>query len=123
MRARLAKKIIKASDVYWYYRIFCGTCENYKPNPYWEKHWTRYNLGKRYALSVGLVPIDERLDAALRRLPRYVQKLSSTILSKYMEAKGTRILKIFERVKARQNFREESCKNGEFSISCKMESL
>ena len=80
MKARLAKKIIKASGTYCFYCRNCDTHSRYKYHPYWTNHWNYY--GSR----MGGVPsatwkLDQRLNAALRRLPQYTQKLSSAVRS------------------------------------------
>lgn len=123
MKARLAKKIIKASDTYCFYCRNCDTHCRYKYHPYWTSHWNHY--GSR----MGDVPsavwrLDQRLNAALRRLPQYTQKLSSAVKEKLMEIKRNRLHKMLERVKARQSGNEgNSNGKADFSISCKMECL
>lgn len=123
MKARLAKKIIKASGTYGFYCRNCDTHSRYKYHPYWTSHWNHY--GSR----MGDVPsavwkLDQRLNAALRRLPQYTQKLSSAIEEKLMEIKRNRLHKMLERVKARQSSKEgDSNEKADFSISSKMESL
>lgn len=123
MKARLAKKIIKASGAYCLYCRNCDTHSRYKYHPYWTSHWD-------YCVSLkGKVPsvvwkLDQRLNAALRRLPQYTHKLSSAIEEKLMEEKRNRLHKMLERVKARQSSKEGGS-NGkaDFSISGEMESL
>lgn len=123
MKARLAKKIIKASANYCLYCRICDTHSRYKFHPYWTSHWNYY--GSR----MGGVPsatwkLDQRLNAALRRLPQYTQKLSSAVEEKLMEIKRNRLHKMLERVKARQSGKEgNSNGKADFSISSKMESL
>lgn len=123
MKARLAKKIIKASGTYGFYCRNCDTHSRYKYHPYWTSHWNHY--GSR----MGDVPsavwkLDQRLNAALRRLPQYTQKLSSAVEVKLMEIKRTRLRKMLERVKARQSGKEGNGNgSADFSISSKMESL
>lgn len=123
MKARLAKKIIKASGTYCFYCRNCDTHSRYKYHPYWTSHWNRYGC------RMGDVPsatwkLDQRLNAALRRLPQYTQKLSSAIEEKLMEIKRNRLHKMLERVKARQSSKEgDSNGKADFSISSKMESL
>lgn len=123
MKARLAKKIIKASANYCFYCRICDTHSRYKFHPYWTSHWDYY--GSR----MGGVPsatwkLDQRLNAALRRLPQYTQKLSSAVEEKLMEIKRNRLHKMLERVKARQSGKEgNSNGKADFSISSKMESL
>ena len=121
MKARLAKKIIKASGTYCFYCRNCDTHSGYKYHPYWTSHWNYY--GSR----MGGVPsavwkLDQRLNAALRRLPQYTQKLSSAVEAKLREI--NRLHKMLERVKARQSSKEGGS-NGkaDFSISGEMESL
>lgn len=123
MKARLAKKIIKASGTYCFYCRNCDTHSRYKYHPYWTSHWNRYGC------RMGDVPsatwkLDQRLNAALRRLPQYTQKLSSAVEEKLMEIKRNRLHKMLERVKARQSSKEGGS-NGkaDFSISGEMESL
>lgn len=123
MKARLAKKIIKASGTYGFYCRNCDTHSRYKYHPYWTIHWNRYGC------RMGDVPsatwkLDQRLNAALRRLPQYTQKLSSAVEEKLMEIKRNRLRKMLERVKARQSSKEgDSNGKADFSISSKMESL
>lgn len=123
MKARLAKKIIKASATCCFYCRNCDTHSRYKFHPYWTSHWNYY--GSR----MGGVPsavwkLDQRLNAALRRLPQYTQKLSSAVDAKLMEQKRIRLHRLLERVKARQSGKEgNSNGKADFSISSKMESL
>lgn len=123
MKARLAKKIIKASANYCLYCRICDTHSRYKFHPYWTSHWNYY--GSR----MGGVPsatwkLDQRLNAALRRLPQYTQKLSSAVEAKLMEIRRNRLHKMLEWVKARQSSKEgDSNGKADFSISSKMESL
>ena len=123
MKARLAKKIIKASSAYCLYCRICDTHSRYKYHPYWTSHWNHY--GSR----MGGVPLvawklDRRLNAALRRLPQYTQKVSSAVEEKLMEIKRNRLHKMLERVKARQSSKEgDSNGKADFPISSKMESL
>ena len=123
MKARLAKKIIKASGTYCFYCRNCDTHSRYKYHPYWTIHWNRYGC------RMGDVPsatwkLDQRLNAALRRLPQYTQKLSSAVEEKLMEIKRNRLHKMLERVKARQSSKYgDSNGKADFSISGEMESL
>ena len=64
------------------------------------------------------------MNAALRRLPQYTQKLSSAVEEKLMEITRNRQNKMLERVYARQSGKEgNSDWKADFSISSKMESL
>lgn len=123
MKARLAKKIIKASGAYCFYCRNCDTHSRYKYHPYWTSHWDYCGSLKGKVPSVAW-KLDQRLNAALRRLPQYTQKLSSAVEEKLMEIKRNRLHKMLERVKARQSSKEGGS-NGkaDFSISSKMESL
>lgn len=123
MKARLAKKIIKASATYCFYCRNCDTHSRFKYHPYWTSHWNHY--GSR----MGDVPsatwkLDQRLNAALRRLPQYTSSIWSAVEAKLMEIKRNRLHKMLERVIARQSGKEGN-NNGkaDFSISSKMESL
>lgn len=123
MKARLAKKIIKASGTYCFYCRNCDTHSRYKYHPYWTSHWNHY--GSRMGdVPLAVWKLDKRLNAALRRLPQYTQKLSSAVEEKLMEIKRNRLHKMLERVKARQSGKEgNSNGKADFSISCKMECL
>jgi hypothetical protein len=66
--------------------------------------------------------LDQRLNAALRRLPQYTQKLSSAVEAKLREI--NRLRKMLKRLKAEQSGKEgDSNGKADFSISSKMESL
>lgn len=123
MKARLAKKIIKASATYGFYCRECDTHSRFKYHPYWTSHWNHYGP------QMGDVPsatwkLDQRLNAALRRLPQYTQKVLSTVDAKLMEIKRNRLHKMLERVIARQSGKEgDSNGKADFSISSKMECL
>lgn len=72
----------------------------------------------------GVWRLDQRLNAALRRLPQYTQKVSCAVEAKLMEIKRNRLHKMLERVIARQSGKEgNSNGKADFSISSKMESL
>lgn len=115
MKARLAKKIIKASATYGSYCRMCDTHSRFKYHPYWTSHWNYYGSQMGGAPSATW-KLDQRLNAALRRLPQYTQKLSSAV-----EAK---LRKMLERLKAEQSGKEgDSNGKADFSISSKMESL
>lgn len=123
MKARLAKKIIKASGTYCYYCRNCDTHSRFKYHPYWTSRWNYYGSRMRYVPSVAW-KLDRRLNAALRRLPQYTQKVSSAVDEKLMEIKRNRLHKMLERVKARRSSKEgDSNVKADFSISSKMESL
>ena len=123
MKARLAKKIIKASDTYSFYCRNCDTHSRFKYHPYWTSHWNHY--GSR----MGDVPsatwkLDQRLNVALRRLPQYTQKLLCAVRAKQMELKRIRLHRLLERVKAKQSVKEgNSNENVSSSIDGKMECL
>lgn len=78
MKARLAKKIIKASATYGFYCRMCYTHSRFKYHPYWTSHWNYYGSQMGGAPSATW-KLDQRLNAALRRLPQYTQKLSSAV--------------------------------------------
>lgn len=123
MKARLAKKIIKASGTYCFYCRNCDTHSRYKYHPYWTSHWNRYSSWMRDVSPVAR-KLDQRLNAALRRLPQYTHKLSSAIEEKLMEIRRNRLHKMLERIKARQSGKEgNSDWKADFAISSKMESL
>lgn len=123
MKARLAKKIIKASGAYCFYCRNCDTHSRYKYHPYWTSHWD-YCVSLKGKVPSAVWKLDQRLNAALRRLPQYTHKLSSAIEEKLMEEKRNRLHKMLERVKARQSSKEgDSNGKADFSISSKMESL
>ena len=68
--------------------------------------------------------LDQRLNAALRRLPQYTQKLSSAVEAKLMEIRRNRLHKMLERLKAEQSGKEDDSNwKADFSISGEMESL
>lgn len=123
MKARLAKKIIKASATYCFYCRNCDTHSRFKYHPYWTSRWNHY------ASQMGDVPsatwkLDQRFNAALRRLPQYTQKLSSAVEVKLMEIRRNRLQEMLEWVKARQSGKEEDSNwKADFSISGEMESL
>lgn len=121
MKARLAKKIIKASSTYCFYCRNCDTHSRYKYHPYWTSHWNYYGSQMGGAPSATW-KLDQRLNAALRRLPQYTQKLSSAVEAKLREI--NRLRKMLERLKAEQSGKEgDSNGKADFSISSKMESL
>lgn len=131
MKARLAKKIIKASDFYGFYSLTCRGIRR-KPYPYWFKRWgfragwmyaSKGTKVKRRRVLYWLKSYDMRLDEAIRRLPKYTQALSDAVEAKLWE-KRNRLHKMLERVIARQNFKEEnSNENVSSSIDGKMECL
>ena len=123
MKARLAKKIIKASATYCFYCRNCDTHSRFKYHPYWTSHWNPYGSQMKY-VPTGVWKLDQRLKAALRRLPQYTQKLSCAVEAKLMEIKRNRLHKKLERAIARQSFREgNSNENVSSSIDGKMECL
>lgn len=72
----------------------------------------------------GVWRLDQRLNAALRRLPQYTQKLSCAVRAKQMELKRIRLHRLLERVEAKQSVKEgNSNENVSSSIDGKMDSL
>lgn len=121
MKARLAKKIIKASATYGFYCRMCDTHSRFKYHPYWTSHWNYYGSQMGGAPSATW-KLDQRLNAALRRLPQYTQKLSSAVEAKLREI--NRLRKMLKRLKAEQSGKEgDSNGKADFSISGEMESL
>jgi hypothetical protein len=136
MKARLAKKIIKASDFYELYSLECRGVRH-KRYPYWFRRWV-FRAGWMYAskgtkvkhrrVLYWLKSYDMRLDEAIRRLPKYTQSLLNAIKVKRMErriARHNRVLEQFiQQVFAKQSGKEgDSNGKADFSISSKMESL
>ncbi|WP_418851915.1 hypothetical protein [Prevotella sp.] len=136
MKARLAKKIIKASDFYELYSLECRG-KRRKRYPYWFRRWV-FCAGWMYASKGTKVKhrrvlywfksYDMRLDEAIRRLPKYTQSLLNAIKVKRMErriARHNRELEQFiQQVFAKQSGKEgNSNGKADFSISSKMESL
>nr|DAI38114.1 MAG TPA: hypothetical protein [Caudoviricetes sp.] len=136
MKARLAKKIIKASDFYGLYSLECRG-KRRKRHPYWFRRWV-FLAGWMYAskgkkvkhrrVLYWLKSYDMRLDEAIRRLPKYTQSLLNAIKVKRMErriARHNRVLEQFiQQVFAKQSGKEgNSNGKADFSISSKMESL
>ena len=135
MKARLAKKIIKASDFYGLYSLECRG-KRRKRYPYWFRRWV-FRAGWMYAskgtkvkhrrVLYWLKSYDMRLDEAVRRLPKYTQTLLDAIEAKRMERKVALQNMTLERF-IQQVFTLQSGKKGngngsaDFSIS-KMESL
>lgn len=123
MKARLAKKIIKASATYCFYCRNCDTHSRFKYHPYWTSHWN-HNGSRMGDVPSATWTFDQRLNAALRRLPQYTQKLSSAVEAKLMEIRRNRLQNMLEWVKARQSGKEEDSNwKADFSISGEMESL
>ena len=123
MRARLAKKIIKASATYCFYCRNCDTHSRYKYHPYWTSHWNRYGSQMKY-VPTGVWRLDQRLNAALRRLPQYTSSILSAVRTKQMELKRIRLHRLLERAKAEQSVKEgNSNENVSLSIDGKMECL
>lgn len=95
MKARLAKKIIKASDFYGLYSLECRGRRR-KRYPYWFRRWV-FLAGWMYAskgtkvkhrrVLYWLKSYDMRLEEAMRRLPKYTQALLDAIEAKRMERK------------------------------------
>ena len=94
MKARLAKKIIKASDFYGLY-IIESIGRRRKRYPYWFKRWG-FRAGWMYAskstkvkhrrVLYWLKSYDMRLDEAMRRLPKDTREIFNAIETKQMEA-------------------------------------
>ena len=83
MKARLAKKIIKASDFYELYSLECRGVRH-KRYPYWFRRWifragwmcaSKGTKVKHRRVLYWLKSYDMRLDEAMRRLPKYTQNL------------------------------------------------
>lgn len=123
MKSRLAKKIIKESATYCFYCRNCDTHSRYKYHPYWTSHWNRYGSQMKY-VTTGVWRLEQRLNAALRRLPQYTQKVSCAVRAKQMELKRIRLHRLLEWVKAKQSVKEgNSNENVSLSIDGKMECL
>lgn len=123
MKSRLAKKIIKASATYCFYCRNCDTYSRFKYHPYWTSHWNRYGSQMKY-VPTGVWRLDQRLNAALRRLPQYTQALLDAVEAKRMEIKRNRLHQLLERAIARQSVKEgNSNENVSSSIDGKMECL
>jgi hypothetical protein len=136
MKARLAKKIIKASDFYELYSLECRG-KRHKRYPYWFRRWV-FRAGWMYAskgtkvkhrrVLYWLKSYDMRLDEAILRLPKYTQSLLDAIETKRMERRIARHNRVLEQF-IQQVFVKQSGKEGnsngkaDFSISSKMESL
>ena len=136
MKARLAKKIIKASDFYELYSLECRG-KRHKRYPYWFRRWV-FRDGWMYAskgtkvkhrrVLYWLKSYDMRLDEAILRLPKYTQSLLDAIETKRMERRTARHNRVLEQF-IQQVFVKQSGKEGnsngkaDFSISSKMESL
>lgn len=101
MKSRLAKKIIKASATYCFYCRNCDTHSRFKYHPYWTSHWNRYGSQMKY-VPTGVWRLDQRLNAALRRLPQYTQKVSSAVEAKLMEIKRNMLHQLLERKASRE---------------------
>lgn len=129
MKARLAKKIIKASDFYGLYSLE-SIGRRRKRHPYWFKRWI-FRAGWMYGKKVKhrrvlywLKSYDMRLDEALRLQSQYVRKIQSIVEAKQMELKRIRLHRLLERVKAKQSVKEgNSNENVSSSIDGKMECL
>lgn len=107
MKARLAKKIIKSSGAYCFYCRNCDTHSRFKYYPYWSSRWNHNGF------QMGDVPsatwtFDQRLNAALRRLPQYTQKLSSAVEAKLMEIKRNMYTRCMNVLIAQQAVRKET---------------
>lgn len=136
MKARLAKKIIKASDFYGLYSLECRNVRH-KRYPYWFRRWvflagwmcaSKGKKVKHRRVLYWLKSYDMRLDEAIRRLPKYTQSLLNAIKAKRMERRVARRNRELEQF-IQQVFVKQSGKEGnsngkaDFSISSKMESL
>ncbi len=132
MKARLAKKIIKASDFYELYSLECRGVRH-KRYPYWFRRWvfragwmyaSKGTKGKHRRVLYWLKSYDMRLDEAIHRLPKYTQALLDAVEAKRMEIKRNRLHQLLERAIAEQSGKEgDSNGKADFSISSKMESL
>lgn len=132
MKARLAKKIIKASDFYGLYSLE-SIGRRRKRYPYWFRRWV-FRAGWMYAskstkvkhrrVLYWLKSYDMRLDEAIHRLPKYTQALLDAVEAKRMEIKRNRLHQLLERAIARQSVKEgNSNENVSSSIDGKMECL
>lgn len=127
MKARLAKKIIKASGTYCFYCRNCDTHSRYKYHPYWTSHWNYRAYMTRYPTTI-VKSYDQRLDLAIRRLPQYTRNVLSAVKVIQMEIKVVRQNRAWKRF-IQQVLTLQSGKGGngngsaDFSISSKMESL
>lgn len=81
MKIRIAKKIIKTSEVYWFYCQYCDTCKKYKSHPYWTDKWDYYAFGNKYLTSTIHWRVDERLGMSLRRLPQYTKEIINAVIA------------------------------------------
>ena len=108
MKARLAKKIIKASDFYELYSLECRGVRH-KRYPYWFRRWvfragwmyaSKGTKGKHRRVLYWLKSYDMRLDEAIHRLPKYTQALLDAVEAKRMEIK--RLHKMLERIASRE---------------------
>ena len=132
MKARLAKKIIKAGYVYNVYRSLCRH-KRRKYHSYWTGRWAfrdgwmRGSEGtkvKHRRVLYWLKSYDMRLDEALRLQSQYVRKIQSIVEAKQMERKRIRLHRLLERAKAEQSVKEgNSNENVSSSIDGKMECL
>ncbi len=107
MKARLAKKIIKASATYCFYCRNCDTHSRFKYHPYWTSHWN-HNGSQMGDVPSATWTFDQRLNAALRRLPQYTQKLSSAVEAKLMEIKRNMYTRCMNVLIAQQAVRKET---------------
>lgn len=111
MKARLAKKIIKTSDIYCIYCRFCNTHSRFKYHPYWTRRWHYRSLLKRYPTDI-VKSFDQRLDTALSHSPQYMQKILSAIKIKQIELKAKQWAKLFDLLKqqmiSQQSINEEN---------------
>ena len=105
MKARLAKKIIKASDFYNVYRSLCRHNRR-KYHAYWMERsifragWmfgSKGTKGKHRRVLYWLKSYDMRLDEAIHRLPKYTQALLDAVEAKRMEIKRNRLYQLLER--------------------------
>ena len=110
MKARLAKKIIKASDAYNFYCRECNPHSRFKYHPYWTNQWFYRTTLKRYPTTI-VKSFDQRLDFALHRLPTYMLKLLNAIKIKRMDLKRiqwSKALDLIEQMLMQQCIKEES---------------
>lgn len=111
MKARLAKKIINASEVYYFYCRECNPHSRFKYHPYWTNQWIYRTTLKRYPTTI-VKSFDQRLNFALYRLPTYMQKILSVIKIKQIELKEKQWAKVFDLLKqqmiSQQSINEEN---------------
>lgn len=114
MKARLAKKIIKAGYIYNVYRTLCRR-KRRKYHSYWTRRWA-FRAGwmsgaesmtrKHSRVLYWLKGYDMRLDEALRRQSQFVRKIQNDVETEQMELQIRRQQRISERMKAQQCVKE-----------------